>query len=288
MQLNAKHHLRDRETAPDANEEYLLYQTLLGAWPIDPYTAEEFADFVKRVQAYMQKAMREAKLRTSWIRPNEAHELAVGKFIDTICDPSRSAEFLGDFRPFQRSLARLGQINSLAQTLLKLASPGAPDTYQGTELWDLSLVDPDNRRPVDYTARQNALRVLEGASAKTLVGHLDDGRAKLRVTTIALRCRRDHPGLFSRGEYIPIQSSGAMAENVFAFARRDAGWIAIVAIPRLVHAVSGHPWKDTQLNLPAHLRSVRFQNLFTGENTMPTSVGKLFEEFPVALLLGQR
>ena len=163
--LNAQYR-RDLDDAlvPDANEEYLFYQTLLGAWPLEPYSPEEYTTFVERIQAYMLKVLREAKVHTSWINPNPAYEEAVQHYIARVLDPQTQETFLEDFRVFQQRLSHYGLFNSLAQTLLKITTPGVPDTYQGTELWDWSLVDPDNRRAVDYKRRYDMLRSVAGAS----------------------------------------------------------------------------------------------------------------------------
>ncbi len=158
------------ELAPDANEQYLLYQTLLGAWPLEPYTAEVYADFVRRVQAYMLKAVHEAKVHTSWINPNKAYDDGVQEFVARILDEGRSQPFLDDFREFQRRISHYGLFNGLSQTLLRIAAPGVPDTYQGTELWDFSLVDPDNRRPVDYGRRREMLAALKDAAGRRPAG----------------------------------------------------------------------------------------------------------------------
>src|SRR5262249_18120868 len=188
----------DDEPVPDANEEYLLYQTLLGAWPLEPYTAAEYATFVERTQAYMLKALREAKVHTSWINPNPAYDEAVQRYVAQILDVEVNAAFLDDFRAFQRRLSHYGLLNSVAQTLLKITIPGVADTYQGTELWDLSLVDPDNRRPVDYQRRHRLLRDVRAKMAATgedrrglaheLLTSKEDGRLKLYVTFLALNC----------------------------------------------------------------------------------------------------
>src|SRR5262249_26514431 len=148
--------------APDRNEEYFFYQTLVGAWPLEPYTAEEHADFVARIQAYMNKAIHEAKERSSWINPDPVYDEAVRQFVSRVLDREKNVRFLRHFRTFQRWISHCGLFNSLSQTLLKIASPGVPDIYQGTELWDFSLVDPDNRRPVDYDRRRQMLERLKG------------------------------------------------------------------------------------------------------------------------------
>ena len=230
-ELNARHR---GKTSPDCNEEYLIYQTLIGAWPLEPWSADEYDAFVKRVQAYMTKAMREAKLNTSWTNPNESHEAAVRGFVAAILDETRGGEFLADVRPFRQRVSRHGLHNSLAQTVLRLTAPGVPDTYQGTELWEFSLVDPDNRRPVDYARRAALLsEITPQASLSDLLDTIEDGRAKLLVNTRLLNLRRQHPGLFSAGQYIPLELRGPDAASAFAFARRHEGRTAVVLVKRL-------------------------------------------------------
>src|SRR3712207_1670028 len=175
--LNRRHKTRvDGKGAPDRNEEYLLYQTLLGAWPFAAMSKQEHAAFVERIQNYMQKALKEAKINTSWINPNEAWDEAVRQFVARILDDSPNNAFLQDFRPFAEIVARYGVFNSLAQTLLKLTVPGVPDIYQGNDLWDLSLVDPDNRRPIDYGRRAALLRELD----EQFAGAQDNVAAKVQ------------------------------------------------------------------------------------------------------------
>ena len=287
-ELNAPHRLTvDDETVPDANEEYLFYQTLLGAWPLEPYSADEYRTFIARVQAYMQKATREAKVHTSWINPNPPYDEAIQQFVARVLDPEANRPFLDAFRPFQRRLSHYGLLNSLAQTLVKITAPGVPDTYQGTELWDFSLVDPDNRRPVDYDRRRHLLaelrtRLSDGrtdrvALARELLDAKEDGRIKLYVTSQALGCRRDNPGLFASGEYLPAAVVGAKQSHAFGFARRQDRRSAVVVIPllltRLLLGEGQLPlgpgvWQDTQLLLPAGLAS-SYRNVFTGETLRP-------------------
>jgi (1->4)-alpha-D-glucan 1-alpha-D-glucosylmutase len=281
MQLNDRH--RDDvegSKAPDRNDEYLLYQTLVGAWGGE--------HLLNRVQAYMTKAMREAKARTNWTDPNQAYEAAVMQFAGRILDEQSGAEFLREFVPFQQRVARHGVINSLAQTLLRLAAPGVPDTYQGTDVLDFSLVDPDNRRPVDYARRQ---KLLDGLYFR----NDDPDRMKLLVTTSALRARRDRPGLFSAGEYLPVHVNGIRAEQVFAFARQNAGSFALVVVPRFVTRLADATtlpigldvWQGTQLQLPTPFPKEPLVNAFTGERVDPAmrEVGSILSQFPVALLL---
>ena len=310
--MNEVHRVQvEDDKAPDRNVEYLIYQTLLGAWPIEPYTAEEYAAFIERIQAYMEKATHEAKVHTSWINPNADYDAALRQFVGRILDPAANPDFLDDFRAFQRRVSRYGFFNSLSQCVLKIAAPGVPDTYQGTELWDLSLVDPDNRRPVDFEKRRRLLGALlerasdvprRGELAAELMDTIADGRIKLYVTALALRCRRSHPGLFSAGSYSPIEAVGAHAEHVFSFVRRHAEQAALVAAPRLLVKLMSDPsglphgasiWGDTMLPLPQELAGRTWQALFTGETLTPTQhVGKpalpaaqVFGRFPVAVLL---
>src|SRR5262249_47750517 len=233
--------------APDANEEYLLYQTLLSAWPLEPYDDAVYAEFVQRIQAYMRKALQEAKIHTSWINPNPAYDEAVQEFIARILNVETSGPFLPHLRSFQRRISHYGLFNSLAQTLLKVTAPGVPDFYQGTELWDFSLVDPDNRRPVNYQRRREMLNQLkENVAAagprlpdlaRQLTATKQDGRINLSVTYRALHCRRAHPALFTTGEYVPAETNGAKADHVFGFVRRHDEKHALVAVPRLLTGV---------------------------------------------------
>ncbi len=313
--LNAQYR-RDLDDAPvpDANEEYLLYQTLLGAWPLEPYAPQEYATFVERIQAYMLKVLREAKVHTSWINPNPAYEEAVQHYIVRVLDPQTQGAFLDDFRVFQRRLSHHGLFNSLAQTLLKITAPGVPDTYQGTELWDWSLVDPDNRRAVDYKRRYDMLQALRerlaaaGEDRRALVQELltqkEDGRIKLYVTTLALNCRRMHPGLFSSGSYTPAQGRGAQGQYVFGFSRCQGHRAAIVAVPRLIGGLLAGThdaplgeavWQDTRLLVPGVDARWDWRNVLTGEpvvfatdDSQPTlALAELLGHCPVALLVAQ-
>jgi (1->4)-alpha-D-glucan 1-alpha-D-glucosylmutase len=222
--------------APDPNEEYLLYETLLGTWPMQPSGAPVESvteEYVGRIQAYMTKALKEAKLNTSWIQPNEDWDAAMRDFVTGILEPSAKNKFVPTFLPLAAQIAQLGAINSLSQVLLKLTAPGVPDIYQGNEIWDFSLVDPDNRRPVDYQLRTEMLEALDSASPAELLHNWADGRIKLLVTSRMLRFRREHPELFLRSSYVPLATSGAHAESCIAFAREHGSqWIVIVA-PRL-------------------------------------------------------
>lgn len=255
----------------DANDEYLLYQTLIGAWPIDR----------ERLSAYMTKALREAKQRSTWTSPDVDYETRVGDLIDWLLDPARNAAFMEAFVPLQERVARVGWINSLAQTTLKCWAPGVPDTYQGTELLDLSLVDPDNRRPVDYEARIAALRSIDEAPTA------DPRRHKLLILSRSLRYRRDHADLALRGEYVPLTVRGERSRHVFAFARVCGSEFAIVVIPRLVSRIeSAEDWSDTRVEIHDALRKCQTHELFAGRATRLSDellLSVMWADFPVGV-----
>ena len=245
---------------PEGSAELLLYQTLLGAWPLDE--AERPA-FRERLRAYLVKAAREAKEDTSWLHPDEPYEDALRRFAEAILAEPAQGPFLRDFLPFQRVVAFYGAINGLTQVLLKIAVPGVPDFYQGTELWDFSLVDPDNRRPVDFEARARLLATLHDARGdrRALLGDMlanwQDGRVKLYLTTQGLRCRRDHAALFASGDYVPLGVIGARRDHVCAFARRLGGIWAVAVVPRLAGPTGGGSWAGTARTRRGWLRPIR-------------------------------
>ena len=257
--------------APDPNEEYLLYQTLLGTWPVDSLGKPEqtaSAEYIERIQTYMAKALREAKLNTSWIQPNEQWDQAMSDFVAKILENSPRNKFLPAFLPLAEEIARLGAINSLTQTLLKLTAPGVPDIYQGNEIWDFSLVDPDNRRPVDYARRRKMLEGLSAANPEELLRSWPDGRIKLFLTQRLLQFRREHAELFGRGSYLPLQTSGIFADCCVAFAREfEAQWIVVIA-PRLSSRVGfppiGERWQDTAVQLPESFSLDGGSEIFSG------------------------
>ena len=302
----------DDSLVPDANEEYLFYQTLLGAWPIEPCAADELDEFIKRIQAYMRKALQEAKVHTSWINPNQAYDEAVQQFIAAVLDPTKSGAFLEDLRAFQKPMSHFGMINSLAQTLVKIAAPGVADFYQGSELWDLSLVDPDNRRPVDYHKRRQMLGELRSRSqtnggeqlrlAKELVSCMADGRIKLYVTNKGLETRREMPGLFTRGSYTSLVANGAHAEQAFGFLRSSNTHSAIAVAPRLISWLTegGLPcgkkvWQDTAFIIPDEIANREWHNIFTGQvlesrregENANLPLAEILADFPVALLIAR-
>jgi (1->4)-alpha-D-glucan 1-alpha-D-glucosylmutase len=261
----------EEQQAPDANEEYLLYQTLIATWPMGESgtpVGQVGSDYVERIQAYMAKALNEAKLNTSWIQPNEEWLDATKNFVAKILEPGRKNKFLPAFLPFAEQIARLGAINSLAQTVLKLTAPGVPDIYQGSELWNFSLVDPDNRRPVDYKVRAEMLSCLSSRTPEQLVRDWPDGRIKMFITQRALQFRGERADLFRNGDYLPLRSNGALADCVIAFARKVEGQSAIVIVPRLSSRVGfppiGDRWKDTSIELPEGFPLGRWRQVLTG------------------------
>jgi len=305
--LNRKHKRSvEGQPAPSANEEYFLYQNLLGVWPFESDMGEdEYQMLVGRVQAYMRKAMNEAKVSTSWINPNEPYQSAVADFIAAILDRNQANQFLPDFLALQKRIAHYGAFNSLSQVLLKITSPGVPDIYQGNEIWDLSLVDPDNRRPVDYDLRRRLLDDVEGVrdgmGASALLDTREDGRIKLLVTSRALGYRRSNQVLFEQGSYTPLEAHGTYQECIIAYARSHADHMAVVVAPRLTVRLGksgemvtpvGEVWAGSFLPLWGVEVGRRFRNIFTGEiveaRERGGAVGLALDEvlavFPVALL----
>jgi (1->4)-alpha-D-glucan 1-alpha-D-glucosylmutase len=253
---------------PDRNTEYLLYQTLVGAWPID----------VGRVTAYMEKAVREAKQQTSWTQQNKEFEDALKMFIERILN---SQEFIAEMESFVAQLLLPGRINSLAQTLIKCAAPGVPDTYQGGELWDLRLVDPDNRGPIDYAIREAMLAELDASlSVDEIMKMMDSGMPKLWVIYKALHLRRDHPEWFGESSaYTPLPVEGSKQAHLVAFSRGDS--VAVLA-PRW-NLRLGSGFGATTVDLPAG----RWANILSGEELTGGKIRaqNLFRQFPVSLLV---
>jgi (1->4)-alpha-D-glucan 1-alpha-D-glucosylmutase len=314
MRTNRAHRtIVDGEPAPDRNDEYRFYQALLGVWPPDAADPARTPDgLVERLQAYMIKAVKEAKTHSSWINPNEAYEQAVTQFIERTLTADGARRFLPPFLPVQQRVARAGMFNSLSQVVLKMASPGVPDFYQGTELWDFNLVDPDNRRPVDFARREAALAENDriaalppGERSAALASILDrwpDGAIKQYVTAAVLRLRRDRSDLFLEGDYLPLDVDLTVPAHVIAFARvTAAGQAAIAIAPHLVLRLvdKDHPfplrdrWKTSRVLLPAGLGAASYRDVFTGLEVKPVTtaehswlfVGQALEHLPVALLL---
>jgi (1->4)-alpha-D-glucan 1-alpha-D-glucosylmutase len=299
-----KRPLSDGRTVPDHNEEYLLYQTLVGSFPFN-FSAEA-EDYTRRIQQYMFKAVHEAKVNLSWINPEPEYSDALQAFVAQILSlaPQRRHNlFLGALERFAALVGFFGAMNSLAQILLKITAPGVPDLYQGTELWDFSLVDPDNRRAVDFERPSRMLSELEQAAAfrphsslcEDLTRTYQDGRIKLWVAWRALSFRRERASMFQTGSYLPLSASGQKREHVCAFARRHAQEAVLVAVPRLVYELTGgeqrsptgEVWGDTEL--PAPPETTKLRDVFTGKEIQPGARGtllcrELFAHFPVALL----
>ncbi|MFN4087724.1 MAG: malto-oligosyltrehalose synthase [Alphaproteobacteria bacterium] len=287
----------DGRPAPGRNDEYLLYQTLVGAWPLH---AAEMAALPDRIVAYMIKAVREAKARSNWTAPKADYEDAVEAFVRAILDPERSATFLADFVAFHAGIAAAGAVNGLAQTLLKLTVPGVPDTYQGCEFWDLSMVDPDNRRPVDYAARAAGLDAEDGVTdPAALVADWTDGRVKQHVVAATLRFRQRAPELFALGDYAGVEAAGPRAGHVVALQRRLPDGAALVAVaPRLAAGIlagDGTPRLDpsalegTRLVLGPAMAGRTLRDVMTGrtieaDGSGDLDVAALLAPLPVALL----
>lgn len=283
--------------APSPNDEYAIYQTLLGAWPAEltgtvPDEAA-IASFRQRLQDTVLKSIREAKRRTSWSNPNEEYESACLRFVERLLDIDRPNPFLDDFIGFQHRIARIGILNSLSQTVLALTAPGVPDVYQGCELWDLSMVDPDNRRPVDFELREHVLREISRADQSDWLETWQDGRIKLAVISRLLCCRRQHPDLFRQGSYEPIIIEGPLSQHFVGFVRRDGVASCVVIAGRLFARLigeatySGALWKDARLDLRE--APERLTNVLTGETVSSASglgLGEVLADLPAAVLLG--
>ncbi|MFC2021727.1 malto-oligosyltrehalose synthase [Chloroflexota bacterium] len=289
------------QAVPEPNMEIFLYQTLIGTWPL---FLEEVPEFKQRLKAYMIKAVREAKVYSSWLSPNSEYENAFIQFVESILDSSKQNDFLEDFLLFEKQTAFYGALNSLAQLLLKITLPGVPDFYQGTELWDFSLVDPDNRRPVDFARRTELLDDLirqETYGQQSLVQQLlnswEDGRLKLYMSYKALGFRKSLKDVFQNGGYIPLQVAGQKQEHVCAFGRQKEGKWTLTVVPRLFTRLSGlgvfpsglEVWQNTVLllleNAPRH-----WLNVLTGESLIISGrraglrLSDVFHIFPLALL----
>ena len=299
--------------APAPDDEYLLYQILIGSWPLEEPDEAALESYRQRIEAYMLKASREAKMRTSWAAPDGEYEEASMQFIRAALERREGNLFLADFCAFNRRIVRFGLLNGLSQTLLKLTAPGVPDIYQGDELWDFSLVDPDNRRPVDYAVRTRLLADLADDparwGARALADDLADPRCKLFLHARVLELRRRDPELFELGEYLPLRVKGRQAPHLCAFARRLQGRLAVVLAPRLHLRLMGRAgaaddgrqpvplgaevWGDTTVQLPsspnAPLRGVldgADVPQVAGDESPAIRAAVALQSFPVALLTG--
>jgi (1->4)-alpha-D-glucan 1-alpha-D-glucosylmutase len=284
---------------PSKNEEYYIYQTLLGAFPFEKI---ELEDFKNRLKLHMTKALREAKTNSCWLSPNLPYEETVNRFITEVLDSSSENTFMQDFLPFQKRIAFCGFLNSLFQTLIKIASPGVPDFYQGSELWDLSLVDPDNRRPVDFAKRRSFLEEvqnLDSSKLQRLLDDFEDGKVKIYAINKALETRRKNHVLFQNGAYVPLKVKGPFSNNVIAFCRKTEASCAVIVAPRLTAKLTnmerlplGDVWGDTFVCLPQGVSKV-WREIFTNQSVVSKKlggeggfyVGDLMHAFPMALLM---
>ena len=283
---------------PDANDEYVLYQTLIGTLPFVTQVDEAFQE---RLEAFMIKAIREAKVHTTWLRPNRIYEEACIKFVKAVLRPGEDNAFWSAFLPFQQKIAHYGIFNSLAQTLIKITSPGIPDFYRGTELWELNFVDPDNRRPVDFKQRQTYLNRLQKAKKSgvlslitKLLQQKEDGQIKLFLIMQALQARAQYAETFQSGKYIPLEVVGELKEHIIAFARSDQKHTLITVVPRFVTSLMQPPelplgkvWGETKLQLPLNAPliwhdAITEQKLSSDGGSLPIS--DILQYFPVALL----
>ncbi|NIR50836.1 malto-oligosyltrehalose synthase [candidate division KSB1 bacterium] len=287
--------------APDTNDEYFLYQTLIGAFPFDE---SEYVGLAGRIKDYIIKVVREAKVHTAWLAPDTEYEEACLNFVEKILRFSESNSFIKEFLPFQRKVAHYGIFNSLSQTLLKVTSPGVPDFYQGTELWDLNLVDPDNRRPVDFEKRKTVLRQITAQAEsnvleliRDLLASKQDGRVKLFLTFKALQTRNRYLDVFQQGAYVPIETGGRFKDHILAFGRNHENKWAITVVPRfLTSLIENHQdplgfevWDDTHIMSPEGVTTWR--NAITEMKTDGQGLlqaGDLFKHFPVVLIIGEK
>ncbi|HET9372885.1 MAG TPA: malto-oligosyltrehalose synthase [Vicinamibacterales bacterium] len=306
--VNERHRVRlTTRTAPARADEYRFYQAVLALWPChrDPLDASCLAPLADRVVDYLVKSAREAARSTSWIATDAEYEAAIATFVRRVLMPDTGAEFLSAFAPFARRISRAGVVNSLAQVVLKVAAPGVPDFYQGTERWALQLVDPDNRLLPDYPAAADMLDALDAqapspASARALLDRWEDGAVKMYVTMQALRHRRQHPALYADGRYLPTRTvSSSGPARVLAFARRHARKSVLVVAPYRGIAASGDAWpvgdfwNGAALRLPANLRGRRFLDLLTGRPIGPAAgdgqvpLADVLRDFPVAFCVSE-
>ncbi len=296
-----KKHPVNGEVFPDDNDEYFFYQTLIGAYPFDQ---NEHTAFVERIKNYIIKAVREAKVHTAWLKPDAAYEEAFLSFIDDILARSEQNKFLAEFFPFQKKVAFYGIFNSLSQTLVKISSPGVPDFYQGTELWDLNLVDPDNRRPVDYGKRQEFLWEIKARAVHDILALIndlfaakEDGRIKLFLIHQALAARRANLEVFQRGVYLPLEVKGKFENHIIAFARKMENIWALTMAPRFLAGVVkvgeyplGEPaWADTHIVMPEEAPTL-WKDAITAQaakSEKTLRMSEVLNQFPAALLFGE-
>jgi (1->4)-alpha-D-glucan 1-alpha-D-glucosylmutase len=284
---------------PDKNDEYFLYQTLIGAFP---FNEEEYDSFRVRLKEYIIKAVREAKVYTAWLKPDSDYEDNYLSFIDRILEPSDKNQFWGEFLQFQKMISFYGIFNSLSQTLLKIASPGFPDFYQGSEFWDLNLVDPDNRRPVDFSLRAWLFREMKSRETKKrsklireLFSTRQDGRIKLFLIYKALAARQKQKNLFEKGNYSPVKITGEHKESIIAFAWELKPLWAVIIAPRFLtgfisedqEPIGVEVWGDTKIVMPGDNPSVWTEEITNTEikSVQPLFIGNILKSFPCAIMI---
>jgi (1->4)-alpha-D-glucan 1-alpha-D-glucosylmutase len=287
-ELNRGHKTRvDGRIAPDANEEYRFYQTLLGCWPTERFEPDDA--FRQRLRDHLRKATNEAKRNTHWLHPNERWLAACDHFVDALLTSGTGDDFLASFRPKAQRLAHLGLVNSLAQVVLKITAPGVPDFYQGCEGWNLSLVDPDNRGLMDWASRREQAAAARSQSWRELLRHWKDGGIKVRLTHDLLHLRQQHLEVFQRGDYEPLLVAGRFADRVVAFRRRYSNHAVAVMVPRLTASLGCPPlglaWEDTAVALPKS--RAPWRDVLTGEiwtRDEPLAMAEAFRELPLAVV----
>lgn len=310
---NARHKISlGRMTVPSANDEYMLYQALLGTYPSETKDRqqEKYSQYIGRIKDYIIKASREAKAYSSWVNPNTQYESGFQAFAEKILAASPGNEFLSDFVRFSEITSFFGIFNSISQALIKATAPGLPDYYQGSELWELSLVDPDNRRPVDYEIRKEFMKEMSKLSGQEdtasyinqIVNEPNDGRIKMYLIYRALKFRNENRELFESGEYLPLSVSGEYSSSIFAYARKLGEQYAVVVVPRLLTKLykdasdisslrlplGEEMWKDTSVIMPAGI--FRWTNVITQQplaNERLLPAGNILSTYPAALLHGQ-
>ncbi|MBV8885858.1 MAG: malto-oligosyltrehalose synthase [Chroococcidiopsidaceae cyanobacterium CP_BM_RX_35] len=301
-ELNAAKKRRSHGLAvPDRNDEYFFYQTLVGSFP---FVETEYTEFVERVKDYVVKAIREAKVHTAWLRPDTEYEEGFVAFVEEVLQPTEDNQFLQELRSFQQRVADYGIFNSLSQTLLKMTAPGVPDFYQGSELWDLSFVDPDNRRPVDFEQRATFLKDIKHKAQTDILSLMSellstraDGRIKLFLISRVLETRKQNLAIFETGDYQPLEVAGKFKDHIVAFAKSDRQNVTITIAPRLLTNLiqpgespfGEKVWDDTQVKLPEGMPS-EWQEVIASQSLKSygtISVGAALEHFPVALLIGK-
>ncbi|MCK9619239.1 MAG: malto-oligosyltrehalose synthase [Methylobacter sp.] len=305
QRLNRSKKTRMSKVVIARNDEYLFYQVLIGTWPLTALTDTEWADYQERIGSYMIKAVREAKQFSSWLNPNEEYEQAVSQFVSRCLDANVSSLFLRDFTEFESRIRKPGLYNALAQVVLHTTSPGVPDIYQGNELWQFTLVDPDNRRPVDFSNNSRLLTDMDAMLARpdldrmhfisSLLETMEDGRIKLFVVMQSLRFRHQNAALFRNGDYLKVNVQGAGADRLLAYARQDQENVAVIIVPRLnafdrlLEDVGADTWLELPQKGPSHYRELFSQcrvMATPAEDCLQLYVHQPLRLFPLAILFG--